>query len=179
MIKKQRSTERDLYCPSLVHNIHAVCMRLCSEAGAFLVRHRRSRILSEPRSRSQDETLGTVNLHLDKLGDILALCQLYRKISSFLHSLHLSLSSDGTFMETAEHISLPDDCTVGYIVEALLGVSLIRSALFHSHLENLGMVSDIHSQVHTYTHTQTHTLTQTDILICQLSTLLFVVPPFR
>nr|XP_020478393.1 beta-1,3-N-acetylglucosaminyltransferase lunatic fringe-like [Monopterus albus] len=56
-------------------------------------------------------------------------------------------ASDGTFMATAEHIRLPDDCTVGYIVEALLGVSLIRSALFHSHLENLGLVSDMHSQV--------------------------------
>nr|XP_033479319.1 beta-1,3-N-acetylglucosaminyltransferase lunatic fringe-like isoform X2 [Epinephelus lanceolatus] len=56
-------------------------------------------------------------------------------------------ASDGAFMATAEHIRLPDDCTVGYIVEALLGVSLIRSALFHSHLENLGLVSDIHNQV--------------------------------
>uniref|UniRef100_A0A8D2ZEN9 O-fucosylpeptide 3-beta-N-acetylglucosaminyltransferase n=1 Tax=Scophthalmus maximus TaxID=52904 RepID=A0A8D2ZEN9_SCOMX len=56
-------------------------------------------------------------------------------------------SSGGTFMATAEHIRLPDDCTVGYIVEALLGVSLVRSALFHSHLENLGLVSDIHNQV--------------------------------
>ncbi|XP_041790303.1 beta-1,3-N-acetylglucosaminyltransferase lunatic fringe-like [Chelmon rostratus] len=56
-------------------------------------------------------------------------------------------ASNGAFMATAEHIRLPDDCTVGYIVEALLGVSLIRSALFHSHLENLGLVSDIHSQV--------------------------------
>lgn len=56
-------------------------------------------------------------------------------------------------MATAELIRLPDDCTVGYIVEALLGVSLIRSALFHSHLENLGLVLDIHSQVHTHTHT--------------------------
>lgn len=61
-------------------------------------------------------------------------------------------------METAEHVSLPDDCTVGYIVEALLGVSLIRSPLFHSHLENLGLVSDVHSQVHgrpVHAHTQT------------------------
>ncbi|KAF0037159.1 hypothetical protein F2P81_010033 [Scophthalmus maximus] len=33
-------------------------------------------------------------------------------------------SSGGTFMATAEHIRLPDDCTVGYIVEALLGVTL-------------------------------------------------------
>ncbi|XP_040001318.1 beta-1,3-N-acetylglucosaminyltransferase lunatic fringe-like [Xiphias gladius] len=56
-------------------------------------------------------------------------------------------ASDGTFMATAEHIRLPDDCTVGYIVDALLGVGLIRSALFHSHLENLGLVSDIHNQV--------------------------------
>lgn len=56
-------------------------------------------------------------------------------------------ASDGAFMATAEHIRLPDDCTVGYIVEALLGASLIRSALFHSHLENLGVVSDVHKQV--------------------------------
>lgn len=57
------------------------------------------------------------------------------------------MSAGSTFVETAEHISLPDDCTVGYIVEALLGVSLTRSPLFHSHLENLDLVSDIHSQV--------------------------------
>ena len=50
-------------------------------------------------------------------------------------------------METAERISLPDDCTVGYIVTALLGASLTRSPFFHSHLENLGVVWDIHSQV--------------------------------
>ncbi|XP_047435156.1 beta-1,3-N-acetylglucosaminyltransferase lunatic fringe-like isoform X2 [Mugil cephalus] len=56
-------------------------------------------------------------------------------------------ASGGTFMTTAERIRLPDDCTVGYIAEALLGVSLIRSPLFHSHLENLGLVSDVHSQV--------------------------------
>lgn len=56
-------------------------------------------------------------------------------------------ASDGAFMTTAEHIHLPDDCTVGYIAEALLGVSLIRSPLFHSHLENLGLVSDIQRQV--------------------------------
>lgn len=50
-------------------------------------------------------------------------------------------------METAERISLPDDCTVGYIVNALLGAGLTRSPFFHSHLENLGAVSDLHSQV--------------------------------
>ncbi|KAM7419657.1 hypothetical protein PAMA_016648 [Pampus argenteus] len=56
-------------------------------------------------------------------------------------------ASGGTFMATAEHIRLPDDCAVGYIVEALLGVSLTRSPLFHSHLENLGLVSDVRNQV--------------------------------
>ncbi|XP_068607172.1 beta-1,3-N-acetylglucosaminyltransferase lunatic fringe-like [Brachionichthys hirsutus] len=56
-------------------------------------------------------------------------------------------ASNGSFTATAESIRLPDDCAVGYIVEALLGVSLIRSPLFHSHLENLGLVSDVRSQV--------------------------------
>ncbi|KAM6972390.1 beta-1,3-N-acetylglucosaminyltransferase lunatic fringe-like [Aplochiton taeniatus] len=53
----------------------------------------------------------------------------------------------GRFTSTAERIRLPDDCTVGYIIEGLLGVPLIRSPLFHSHLESLGLVSDIHNQV--------------------------------
>lgn len=46
-------------------------------------------------------------------------------------------SSLGSFMSTAERVRLPDDCTVGYIVEGLLGARLLRSPLFHSHLENL------------------------------------------
>ncbi|XP_025867194.2 beta-1,3-N-acetylglucosaminyltransferase lunatic fringe [Vulpes vulpes] len=58
-------------------------------------------------------------------------------------------ASRGHFMSTAERIRLPDDCTVGYIVEALLGVPLIRSGLFHSHLENLQQVpvSELREQV--------------------------------
>uniref|UniRef100_A0A6I8P0T8 RFNG O-fucosylpeptide 3-beta-N-acetylglucosaminyltransferase n=1 Tax=Ornithorhynchus anatinus TaxID=9258 RepID=A0A6I8P0T8_ORNAN len=43
----------------------------------------------------------------------------------------------GNFISTAEKVRLPDDCTVGYIVEGLLGVRLRHSPLFHSHLENL------------------------------------------
>lgn len=43
----------------------------------------------------------------------------------------------GNFISTAEKIRLPDDCTVGYIIEALLEVSLTHTHLFHSHLENL------------------------------------------
>lgn len=43
----------------------------------------------------------------------------------------------GNFISTAEKIRLPDDCTIGYIIEALLEVTLTHSNLFHSHLENL------------------------------------------
>ncbi|XP_020043615.1 beta-1,3-N-acetylglucosaminyltransferase radical fringe isoform X2 [Castor canadensis] len=46
-------------------------------------------------------------------------------------------ASLGSFMSTAERVRLPDDCTVGYIVEGLLGTRLLHSPLFHSHLENL------------------------------------------
>ncbi|KAG7269597.1 hypothetical protein CRUP_028649 [Coryphaenoides rupestris] len=52
-------------------------------------------------------------------------------------------ASGGHFMNMAEKIRLPDDCTVGYIVEAVLGQP------FHSHLENLLQVprSEIHKQI--------------------------------
>lgn len=52
-------------------------------------------------------------------------------------------------MNTAEKIRLPDDCTIGYIIESVLGVPLTRSNLFHSHLENLQQVSrpEVHNQV--------------------------------
>lgn len=52
-------------------------------------------------------------------------------------------------MNTAEKIRLPDDCTIGYIIESVLGVPLTRSSLFHSHLENLQLLSktEVHKQV--------------------------------
>ncbi|KAL4658237.1 beta-1,3-N-acetylglucosaminyltransferase lunatic fringe-like [Arapaima gigas] len=58
-------------------------------------------------------------------------------------------ASGGHFMNTAEKIRLPDDCTIGYIIESVLGVALIRSNLFHSHLENLQQVpkAELHKQV--------------------------------
>lgn len=43
----------------------------------------------------------------------------------------------GNFISTAEKIRLPDDCTIGYIIEVLLEVTLTHTHLFHSHLENL------------------------------------------
>uniref|UniRef100_A0A8D2MGY5 O-fucosylpeptide 3-beta-N-acetylglucosaminyltransferase n=1 Tax=Zonotrichia albicollis TaxID=44394 RepID=A0A8D2MGY5_ZONAL len=62
---------------------------------------------------------------------------------------HIPWAFGGHFMSTAEKIRLPDDCTIGYIIESVLGVKLIRSNLFHSHLENLHQVpkSEIHKQV--------------------------------
>ncbi len=64
-------------------------------------------------------------------------------------SIFFCLSSGGHFMNTAEKIRLPDDCTIGYIIESVLGVPLTRSNLFHSHLENLQQVSrsETHKQV--------------------------------
>ncbi|MBN3313521.1 RFNG acetylglucosaminyltransferase, partial [Atractosteus spatula] len=46
-------------------------------------------------------------------------------------------ASLGNFISTAEKIRLPDDCTIGYIIEALLEVRMTHTRLFHSHLENL------------------------------------------
>lgn len=43
-------------------------------------------------------------------------------------------------MDTSALIRLPDDCTVGYIVECKLGVRLQPSPLFHSHLETLQLL---------------------------------------
>lgn len=57
-------------------------------------------------------------------------------------------------MNTAEKIRLPDDCTIGYIIESVLGVPLTRSSLFHSHLENLQLLSksEVHKQVRKLSH---------------------------
>ncbi|XP_064179753.1 beta-1,3-N-acetylglucosaminyltransferase manic fringe isoform X1 [Anguilla rostrata] len=46
-------------------------------------------------------------------------------------------ASGSRFERTSAVIRLPDDCTVGFIVEKRLGVPLVQSAAFHSHLENL------------------------------------------
>ncbi|XP_072339517.1 beta-1,3-N-acetylglucosaminyltransferase radical fringe [Scyliorhinus torazame] len=49
-------------------------------------------------------------------------------------------ASFGNFISTAEKVRLPDDCTIGYIIEGLLEVKMIHSDLFHSHLENLQQI---------------------------------------
>ncbi|XP_078479613.1 LOW QUALITY PROTEIN: beta-1,3-N-acetylglucosaminyltransferase manic fringe-like [Lampetra planeri] len=72
-------------------------------------------------------------------------------------------ASDGEFVRTSERIRLPDDVTVGYIVEALLGGSLTASPLFHSHLETLPLLpagrltQQVNSPLtHSFTHSLTH-----------------------
>ncbi|KAG8511143.1 Beta-1,3-N-acetylglucosaminyltransferase manic fringe, partial [Galemys pyrenaicus] len=49
-------------------------------------------------------------------------------------------ASGPRFVDTSALIRLPDDCTVGYIVECKLGVRLQPSPLFHSHLETLQLL---------------------------------------
>uniref|UniRef100_A0A674BAL5 Beta-1,3-N-acetylglucosaminyltransferase manic fringe-like n=1 Tax=Salmo trutta TaxID=8032 RepID=A0A674BAL5_SALTR len=46
-------------------------------------------------------------------------------------------ASGPRFEQTSAVIRLPDDCTVGFIVERRLGISMVHSSVFHSHLENL------------------------------------------
>ncbi|CAB1422731.1 unnamed protein product [Pleuronectes platessa] len=50
-------------------------------------------------------------------------------------------ASGSRFEQTSATIRLPDDCTVGFIVEKRLGVSMVHCPLFHSHLENLLLVN--------------------------------------
>lgn len=45
------------------------------------------------------------------------------------------------FEQTSAKIRLPDDCTVGFIVEKMLGIAMVHCPLFHSHLENLLLIS--------------------------------------
>lgn len=49
-------------------------------------------------------------------------------------------ASGGRFMTTAEQIRLPDDCTIGYIIEHLLKQHLTIIDQFHSHLEALYLI---------------------------------------
>ncbi|KAM4881743.1 beta-1,3-N-acetylglucosaminyltransferase manic fringe [Thomomys bottae] len=49
-------------------------------------------------------------------------------------------ASGSRFVDTSALIRLPDDCTVGYIVECKLGGHLQFSPLFHSHLETLQLL---------------------------------------
>ncbi|XP_067145980.1 beta-1,3-N-acetylglucosaminyltransferase manic fringe [Apteryx mantelli] len=49
-------------------------------------------------------------------------------------------ASGRNFLSTSELIRLPDDCTMGYIIECKVGGQLLSNSLFHSHLENLQLI---------------------------------------
>ncbi|KAF7642781.1 hypothetical protein LDENG_00250810 [Lucifuga dentata] len=50
-------------------------------------------------------------------------------------------ASGSRFEQTSAAIRLPDDCTVGFIVEKKVGVAMVHCPLFHSHLENLLLIT--------------------------------------
>ncbi|NXS63359.1 MFNG acetylglucosaminyltransferase, partial [Brachypteracias leptosomus] len=61
-------------------------------------------------------------------------------ISHKLASKMVPWASGRNFLSTSELIRLPDDCTVGYIIECKVGGQLLPNTLFHSHLENLQLI---------------------------------------
>ncbi|NXI53305.1 MFNG acetylglucosaminyltransferase, partial [Chloroceryle aenea] len=61
-------------------------------------------------------------------------------ISRELANKMVPWASGRNFLSTSELIRLPDDCTVGYIIECKVGGQLLPNALFHSHLENLQLI---------------------------------------
>lgn len=53
-------------------------------------------------------------------------------------------ASGKNFLSTSELIRLPDDCTIGYIIECKVGGQLLPNMFFHSHLENLQLIPTSH-----------------------------------
>lgn len=48
----------------------------------------------------------------------------------------------GKLIKVGDSIRLPDDCTIGYIINHILKVDLTRVDLFHSHLESQFRIQD-------------------------------------
>ncbi|OXB60888.1 hypothetical protein ASZ78_014440 [Callipepla squamata] len=65
-------------------------------------------------------------------------------ISRSLARKMMPWASGKNFLSTSELIRLPDDCTIGYIIECKVGVQLLPNMLFHSHLENLQLIPTSH-----------------------------------
>ncbi|XP_044275874.1 beta-1,3-N-acetylglucosaminyltransferase radical fringe [Varanus komodoensis] len=150
---------------SAVHTRQALCCKMSVEYDKFLESERKwfchvdddnyvnlknlLRLLSAF-SHSQDVYLGRPSLdhpieavgHVQNDGSTSAKFWFATGGAGFCISRGLALkmspwASLGSFISTAERIRLPDDCTIGYIIEGLLEVKLLHSPLFHSHLENL------------------------------------------
>ena len=59
----------------------------------------------------------------------------------------VGLAGAEQFINTAEKMRLPDDVTMGYIVEMLAEVPLTKLDEFHSHLEPLRLVRELENQI--------------------------------
>ncbi|XP_015782113.1 fringe glycosyltransferase [Tetranychus urticae] len=60
-------------------------------------------------------------------------------ISRALANKMAPFASKGKFMQMGEKIRLPDDVTIGYIIEHLLSINLTVVDTFHSHLEPMNL----------------------------------------
>jgi hypothetical protein len=56
-------------------------------------------------------------------------------------------ASGRKFISVSEKLRLPDDVTMGYIISIMAGVDLTRVEEFHSHLEPLHLVTNLHDQI--------------------------------
>jgi len=66
---------------------------------------------------------------------------------SLTEKMRKLLATQGRFTEVGDRMRLPDDVTMGYVVEALAKVPLTKVDEFHSHLEPLRLVNDLHNQI--------------------------------
>lgn len=57
------------------------------------------------------------------------------------------LAAEGRFTAVGDQMRLPDDVTMGYVVEQLAGVAMTRLDQFHSHLEPLRLVTNLADQI--------------------------------
>lgn len=75
------------------------------------------------------------------LGDIAALSLSVHLLTTILFTpFTLHTTSDGKLISVGEKIRLPDDVTVGYIIEHMLAKKLTVIDAFHSHLEPMALL---------------------------------------
>ncbi|UXI16013.1 unc-13 A-like protein [Sarcoptes scabiei] len=65
-------------------------------------------------------------------------------ISKALALKMISVASNGRMISVGDRIRLPDDVTIGYIVEYILGKKLTQIEEFHSHLEPMALLDRNH-----------------------------------
>ncbi|XP_041747391.1 beta-1,3-N-acetylglucosaminyltransferase radical fringe-like isoform X2 [Coregonus clupeaformis] len=135
---------------SAVHTRQALCCKMSVEYDKFIESQRNLLKLLSSYHHTQDVYLGRPSLdhpieaaeRVKSDGSVSVRFWFATGGAGFCISRGLALkmspwASLGNFISTAEKIRLPDDCTIGYIIEALLEVKLTHTQLFHSHLENL------------------------------------------